>query len=60
MREKGLAPSRRPFENGTIRHMLSSKIYEHAFIYYFLSRPKMGSPILTHVFRDYLMDGHLL
>ena len=37
-REKGLAPSRRPFENGTNKHILSSKLIGHVFIYLVLIR----------------------
>ena len=43
-----------------IRHMLSSKFNEHAFIYCFLSLSKMRCPILTNVFRAYLIDNPFL
>ena len=35
-REEGLAPSRRPFENGTKKTHIIFQINEHAFIYLFL------------------------
>ena len=36
MREEGLAPSRRPFENGTKKTHIIFQINEHAFIYLIL------------------------
>ena len=47
MREEGLAPSRRPFETVPIRHVLSSKFNEHAFIYLVLIENDMHN--LLHI-----------
>ena len=41
MREEGLTPSRRPFENGTKKTHIIFQINEHAFIYLFSNQNDM-------------------
>ena len=48
-REEGLAPSRRPFENGTKKTHIIFQINEHAFIYLFFNQNDMHN--LLHISR---------